>query len=134
MKYSWPAPPNIADNAPEDRHYASSKCTSDYAAANPPTATSNGTGYCHDDADDETGFEHFAKDNDQRSEHGCLYVTLLGDQHPSGFRMEIIKKFVATGRKRPKPDDAFAVSRDHLFNSERHAFKFHRRGIEILDF
>ena len=60
-------------------------------------------------------------------------TTLLRDQRPSGFRVEVIEKIVAAGRKRPDPNYAFAVSRDYLLNSERHALELHRRCVEVLD-
>src|SRR5262249_11629039 len=46
------------------------------ARGNPPFPMSNRPRRRHHDADDETGFEDFAKDDDQGTDHGLLYCTI----------------------------------------------------------
>src|SRR5450759_3901730 len=59
-------------------------------------------------------------------------ASLLHDQRASGFGVEVVEKIVAAGRERSKPDDAFAVSGDHLLYPERYALKLHRGCVAVL--
>lgn len=66
-------------------------------------------------------------------QHVCLcqiadkFWMLFGDQRATCFRMEVVKKFVATGSQRPQPNDAFTISRHNFFHAQADALEFHRR-------
>jgi len=102
-----------------------------HAAADPSEAMGHGACNRQHNADDQAGFKHFAKDDDERGEH--LDGVLLHVQRTARLLVEVVVELVAAGLQRPHIDHALAFRGDDFFHPQRFAFKLHRLGIEILN-
>ena len=65
----------LCRRAGERRHRAGPEYAAPDPATDPPAALLDRARDRHHDADDQAGFDHFAKDNEQRTEHICEFVS-----------------------------------------------------------
>src|SRR5262249_18280683 len=99
----------------------------------------------HYNADDQPGFEHFAKNDEECCQHERLTRPswLLQCHHHSSrswhhqyalrFAMKIIKETVAAGLLRPHVNHGFLADRHDLLEMQIVALEFRRDGVEIGD-
>ena len=65
--------------------------------------------------------------------HSVRALSALADDENAGrLLVEIVEEIIAAGFERAQADNPLAVSGHDFFDTQAHAFEFHRRRVEIL--